>query len=368
MRVFLSNLKNYVREKMPKRVWHEGRRLYRNVQAMILRSLYPSEENRSLLDIPKKGFPPMYYRSEPYGNNELYGMAHHLRRYCGYQGKMWACIEHGVYFGDPYFADEVDDLRFPAIITFSETRRRHLRDLTDKPVLTLGPYINYSQPFLSENEFEKLKNELGRTLLAFPPHSTAESSARYSLQEMCEILNGLRDKGGYQTVLLSFFFKDLSERSIELCKRFGFKPICAGHSLSTQFLPRLKSFIDLADMTVSSSVGTQVGYCVSRGKPHYIIAQDVELLNVGSTGIPRMRIADQRAACIEEMEVLDSFSQYEETITNRQLEVVHKYWGPSTTIDPGELKLYLEYFEHLHNTRFSSVKADVPEPMKWMFQ
>ena len=51
--------------------------------------------------------------------------------------------------------------------------------------------------------------------------------------------------------------------------------VTAGYIMDPLFLSRLKSIIQLSDLTMSNNVGTHLGYCIYLNKPHWIVRQKI---------------------------------------------------------------------------------------------
>jgi hypothetical protein len=268
-------------------------------------------------------------------SNSLYGNSKAIKKAISYtQNKpLKALIEHGYYFGN-FVPPNTFNLKAP-IVTYSETRLQHLktqfRAVSKRQisfeVITIGPYINYADSILNDNEKSRIKQDYGRIFLVFPSHSIEHVTYKYNIGDFLKKIEEVsRD---FDSVFVCMYWKDIQdERYLEYKKR-GYKIVTAGHRNDQNFLGRLKDIIDLSDMTMSNTVGTHVGYCVARNKPHYLFNQfqEVEGDRAEEEFKERKNQAYIKTRDEELGEVIAAFSNLSYTITNKQKRVVEKYWG-----------------------------------------
>lgn len=153
----------------------------------------------------------------------------------------------------------------PACATFGEYRRSVIQSRIPIPVFSVGPYIQYAQPYYSEVREHELRRESGRTLLYFLSHSVNTANA---MREESEIVRRLKDLAKqFDTVLVSVFWWDINNPFVDRLASEGFRIVSAGYVNDPNFLSRLKSIIRLADTAVSDSLGTHAAYCTSLGIP-----------------------------------------------------------------------------------------------------
>lgn len=268
------------------------------------------------------------YSNEVYRGNSFYGAGLAMREYAGVKHPLKACIEHGLYLGEYTNPVECGESGLPAVVTFGPVRARHIGNVSRKPVLMVGPYIAYARDYLDSKETARAKRAIGRTLLAFPSHSTDYIEKRFDVPGYIEHLQERKRKEGFDTVLVSLYFSDVLQGAASLYERAGFTVVTCGYREDSRFLRRLKSLIRLADGTSSNSVGTHIGYCVYFGKPHYIYRQAYKTVGATRSDVevdPTEGLAQSSA--IESAEISDAFAVCAETVTNRQYEVCNEYWG-----------------------------------------
>lgn len=256
-------------------------------------------------------------------DSNYYGYLHIIKMYASTNITDWS-IEHGLMFGD-YIPYSYSCKTIRKIITFSEIRAKFLRNTLNKQVSPIGPYIHYASPILDDITFKSLKKQFGKTLLFFPSHSSVEEIASNNIKHEIDIISKIQKEGQFQTVLVCMYYLDIQKFDYNTnYERNGFKVVTAGHQLDLNFLRRLKSIIMLSDYTISSSVGTQVGYCIYLKKPHYIIGNHI-----------KKDMPD------DYKEILNSFKYFSPAITENQYIIAAKYWGFNSIKSPEQLRQFL---------------------------
>jgi len=284
----------------------------------------------------------------PYGpeerviDNNLYGYAHHLKKYAGIKTDLKAYLEHGLFWGGLIHKDQYN-WHFKRIITLSANRCKSIEaQLPTKKGIAVGPYIHYSDLVYGPEEFLNLKKSLGKTLLVYPSHSVKNLAAKYDLELF--IAEVKRVSKGFETVLISLYFIDAQNpEMVEAFAKHGFKIVTSGHKFDQNFVARQKTIIQLADMTMGNEVGTHVGYCVFLNKPHYIFKQPVQ--HVASSKQEQIRFdtvatKSNIQLAIEEKEVFfKAFGRFNtEAISEEQYALCAHYWGFRDVKTAAELK------------------------------
>lgn len=286
-----------------------------------------------------------HWSREIYIGNSSYGIAEALRGFSGFDQSIFACVEHGVYFGSRVIGAEAWDSGLPGMLTFSEVRVSHIQRVTDKPAFAIGPYISYANSALLPEEFVQMREMLGRVLLVFPAHSVTFESKEFDVESFVMRVRQIRDEGEFDTVLYCLYYVDIDNgRHLEY-ERLGERVVSAGRVRDPAFLPRLKALIELSEGTVSNAVGTHIGYSLALGKPHTLLSQPIAVRERTSGGRSEGGSASELASRDEEMaEVAVHFNGHVGPITNDQLSVCNKYWGFEKLRSPEELRGLLERF------------------------
>jgi len=277
-------------------------------------------------------------------DNNKYGMNYVLKDYMGIpiNHSIDGIIEHGLYLGDYVDKDEFL-LNVKDVITFGDTRIKHLtKKKVNKNIVPIGPYIHYAKRLLDEQDFKALKQELGKVLLVFPSHSMAGGEwSEFNMQDLCEEIK--RVGKDYDTILVSLYYADIGRAA--LYEEQGFRVVTSGHENDSNFLTRQRTLIELADYTMSNSVGSQIGYCVYLNKPHYVYTQKIEQVK-GFSSVMEDKQRTESVLLSEIKEIENAFSAFSQHITSEQREIVEKYWGVKYIKQPQVLKSLLKFHRY----------------------
>lgn len=296
---------------------------------------------------------------ELYKGNCFYGIANNLKEYCGYKSKIYACIEHGVYFGEYINENEAVKSGLPALITFGEQRKQHIRKKSRKKVFCIGSYIHYAKPLLERKEIEKYRKDAGKTLLVFPSHSIDRVKTDFNYDEFIEQIKEFKNKYEFKNVLICLYYRDIELNRHKFYENKGFTIVSAGRREDPKFLNRLRTFFELSDYSISNNVGTHIGYSVMLGVPHTVIHQEMKY-NMDSkledTNIPNLYLDSTR---MEKSEIEQNFASYSENITKEQINICNKYWGNNLIKSNDELfKIFNLCEEKYKNTKRTEREFD----------
>lgn len=285
---------------------------------------------------------PNLYTNENYTPNDFYYHAYHLKRFSGISPfhSLNLSIEHGVYFSNYVWTSDLEHAE-SKIITIGKNRQEIINKLTNKKVVNIGPYIYYVTGFYSEKQLSRLKQKLGRTLLVFPSHSTHWINSAYDIEYFAAEIK--KYAAEYNTVLVCVYWKDILNGHHKYYIKNNFTCVSAGHIYDPFFLPRLKSLISLADMTMSNVIGTHLGYCIFLNKPHYLFSQDIKFNNtlpaLEADTYDRLNKIKMDPAITKMYQL---FSNYSEEITESQKAIVRTYWGTDDIKTKDQLKQILK--------------------------
>ena len=271
-----------------------------------------------------------YYPHSPILENNFYGNAHVLSK--SFDINLYTRIEHGLYFGSivPYRNLESNT---HSIITFSEYRRNFIKEKTDCKVICAGPYIHYADPLFNENYIQKVKIKLGKTLLVFPSHSIPSVHAKFDINNFIKSIQDIQQD--FDTVLVCLYWQDIALGYAEIYKAAGFLIVTAGHIADYYFLNRLKTIIQLSDLTISNNIGTHIGYCIHLKKPHCIINSQViyiagEDRHAAAAELSIRNKQDEKSLLNAKAQILDLFSNIQFSISKEQHECIQYYFGTPT--------------------------------------
>ena len=277
-----------------------------------------------------------YYPVEKMRDSNYYGYALALKTYAGVN-KINAALEHGLYLGNRISVAEKYRTT-KSVIAMSQNRidsfKKHC---IDKPIIAIGPYIHYAEPLLSEDEFKRIKQIVGKVLLVMPVHAAKGTMVAYNHKILLDFIQSVQHE--YDTVMVCVHFRDILNDSncVSDYEALGYRIVCAGNEYDYNFIRRLKSIIQLSDYVLSNSHGTNTGFCTYLNKPQTIIYDKdlVKIHNAYSDDVKKIR-DDQ----VNEIE--GAFSEYSNEITDKQREIVDKYWGISLIKSQEELKRAIE--------------------------
>ena len=282
--------------------------------------------------------------------NDFYFHARYIKKFIGRADKksIKAAIEHGLYYSY-YHWDKDVDTNFGGVITMGKNRRQCLEKVAPgKKIITIGPYLNYVEGLLNQNQFKKEKERLGRNLLVFPGHSTHHVGTDFDIKWLCKEIKKLSKDFDSTTICL--YWKDVLRGGGDIYKKFGFNCVCAGHLYDPYFLPRLRSIIELSDYTASNDVGTHIGYCLMLNKPHYFIKGEKTLVAFGDflkEYVDEFNIDEKRIR--EENLFIEHFSEFGTGITKEQYDFANGYFGFDQIKTKDELKLIIDELDELAN-------------------
>ncbi len=284
----------------------------------------------------------------PYGpeerviDNNLYGYAHHLKKYAGIKKDLKGYLEHGLFWGGMIHKDEYN-WHFNRIITLCKFRCKSIEEqLPNKKAIAVGPYIHYADHVFSPEKLSALKKTLGRVLLVYPSHSVKNLEAQFNFEQFIKKINAL--KKDFDTVLISLYFIDAQNpEMVKLYENHGFKVVTSGHKFDLNFVARQKTIITLADMTMSNEVGTHVGYCNYLNKPHYIFKQSIKRVATSAAEQKRFDTVATKSNYQTEAEqknaFFEAFSTYDDkNITDKQRQLCAEYWGYDDVKSAEELR------------------------------
>lgn len=261
------------------------------------------------------------FTSEIHQPNDWYGHARFFKSYLGlpqnYQFKF--IIEHGVYLTDQVSEAELET-NFPTVLTSSDYRVK-VYPKYNKKAFNIGPFIHYAPHFYSEEKITSEKKRLGKNILVFPGHSLKDLVGKYDNKWFISNIKKLAKS--YDSVRFCLYWIDIQKGFHKFYQDLGFECVSAGHILDPNFVPRLKSLIEITDLTASNDASTHVGYCVYMNKPHIIFHK-----------FPKLETSDKWRKLTLDFwsskpykETLEAFSSIRYKITPKQKEVVRRYFG-----------------------------------------
>lgn len=284
------------------------------------------------------------FTSETHCPNDWYGHASNLKIFLGlpknYRFKF--IMEHGLYLNEQ--VDNIDiETNLPSIITYSDYRKEILRKYR-KHTFSIGPFIHYTKSFLTDKQIFEEKKRLGKSILLFPAHSSSMIGIEYGIINLCKKIKNIGKD--FDSIRVCLYWKDVLLGKNKIYQDFGFECVTAGHMLDPLFLPRLKSLINISDLTISNIASSQVGFCIYFNKPHIILADKLKL-----TASKKWKNRTNEIFQSEGYnEIMNEFSKQNYKITKRQKELIKKYWGTDNVKTKKQLKKIIQKSEEIYLT------------------
>lgn len=239
--------------------------------------------------------PPVFWERELLAINEQYAHDLTLKKYLGLDlgTRLGVIIEHGLVLNRSLVENHLNYPLARRNIVMSRARAEYLASMGVKAA-PIGPYLHYAAPVFSAADLASLRQKLGKTLLFFPSHSTQDVSVVDSYRDLNAMLIDLTKRHGFDSVLVCGYFIDIENGLFDrIEKRDGIHFISCGHRFGPGFLALLKTWLLLADVAASNSLGTQAGYALYCGKPFWVVGeQAITRFYSGAA----QRVADERAA------------------------------------------------------------------------
>lgn len=143
------------------------------------------------------------------------------------------------------------------------------------PVFTVGPYIHYAENMYDQNQRKKIKEENGRVLTIFMPHSIETFERGFNEKSFLDqILSNYREK--FDSIWACVYWADINKPICEDLQRAGIKLVCAGCRFDLNFDRRIKTILDLSDAIVCGGMGTYINYALYYDKPVAYIRCELE--------------------------------------------------------------------------------------------
>ena len=210
-------------------------------------------------------------------NDEYYGHEYWLKHYSGFKKNIFAVIEHGLYFGEnKNRVGNPLEYEMPAIITYGDYRKEVLNvAFPDKEIVNIGPRIAYVQRDESYyNEINGLLKGNKKLLTIFPAHSLSTIKMVYDVDTLMDAAQRLAKKHLIDNIFVCLPYGDTINGNSEVFSSLGLKVLTAGQD-AISFLPRLRSIIEASTISLSNSLGTNLGYCVFLGCQQILIPQQI---------------------------------------------------------------------------------------------
>lgn len=279
-------------------------------------------------------------------SNDFYGHATILKNYLKLNNRyqIKGVIIHGMGLGNTVW-DYERNANLPCIFGFSSNAFKRA-NYGNKLKFSIGPYIYYANNSLQDEEFHKIKKNIGKTLLVFPQHSTHHIDVHYDYNHFISVIKNLSIE--YNTVLVCLYWKDILNKKYKLYEKHGFRCTTAGHMYDNLFLNRLKSIILLSDHVVSNTIETPLSYSILYNKPYYYVEQNFSHVMLRND----ILAPEWDALKLPHVQKIKNiFSKYEDVVTDKQRELITVHAGLNEVKSRDELKELFQFAEDIYQRR-----------------
>lgn len=253
--------------------------------------------------------------------NDWYGHAKNFKNYMSLpQNYRFKFVnEHGVFLTEQVAQSELEtDL--PSFVTYSDYRVDVLKKYK-KNVFKIGPFIHYAPHFFTKEKITYEKKRLGKNILIFHGHSLKSLIQKYNGDWFMKKVKSVAKD--FDTIRVCMYWIDIQLGIHKYYQKLGLECITAGHILDPFFVPRLKSMLEIADLTISNDPSTHIGYSIYMNKPHILFHEFPKL----ETNKKRLKQILDLWSSKPYIETVKAFSSVNFNITPWQRKVVHRYFG-----------------------------------------
>ena len=293
-------------------------------------------------DIPSS----IYCSPEIVPFNDFYGNAEQLKKFLNiascYQLKV--AIQHGNQYGDAYWDEEIKET-LPISLAWGEHIYSIWKKCTSKKIFKIGAPFFYTHGLLDDIEVGKARDRLGKNLLVFPAHSMHNSTISFETEAWIGKIQSISKK--FDTVRICIYWKDYVLGRHKPYLDAGYECVTAGHIFDCNFLPRLRSLLEISDASLSNRIGSFIGYSIFLGRPHVYIDQKIDIKDHNNIG----RVQEEENAWRRDpgvQKIFQSFSSSDFFITDEQIASLDPYFGFSEIKSKSELIGILLLAEELY--------------------
>lgn len=284
------------------------------------------------------------FTNEIHVANDWYSHAKHFKNYMNlpqsYQFKF--IIEHGSFL-TPQIAPTEADSNFPIIVTTNKYRANLLKKHFNFS-FSIGPFIQYVPHFYSDEKIIEEKRRLGKNILLFPGHSAIHHIQKFNVKWF--IQNVKKIAKNFEAIRVCLYWKDIQMGLHKYYKDLGFECVTAGHIIDPFFLPRLKTLIEISDLTVSNDIGTHTGLSIYMNKPHVLFHKFPKLIADRKW---EREVTTQHWKSQPFQDILNTFTKVNFKITSKQRQIADKYYGGKHDIKTKkQFKQIVDFAEKLY--------------------
>lgn len=217
-------------------------------------------------------------------------------------------------------------------------RAQWLREEHGVPAHSIGPWIRFARPLLSEKQLEAQRRHWGKTLLVVLAHSWDQVERSMDLSDCINAVQNIVRQENYRQVVWLRHWKDPEELPLPE----GWTKACNGHRSNPWFLDAMRTLLELSDGLASNAFGTHLGYAAALNKKlHWIDVEPIQHLQ----HLSPEKVAEEEAEWSERQllsqelqQALTLPAELQATTVNNLLD---PYWGLSEKPDPKAMAHFL---------------------------
>lgn len=286
--------------------------------------------------------------------NEMYGIGYQFRRATGYRGKMRFLVEHSINSVRTDNTLEYLNNDFPIVFTPSRGRWEIIQPLTHKLVIPYGPNtLPYAKEICDDYMIDAIKQNLGRTLVVYPQHNTAEFAyfeAQNLIHQFIDYVEKFREEHHFDTVVVCSYFRDVMGCAHVEYEKRGWKIVSCGHHQNYDFGDISKAVYRIADFIIVQGSYATVLQATYMGVPSISIPGNREI-NRGGGVIEDINETMGDGVIYRQCDKL--FDRYREDFTPEQMEWCTKWGGYDVVKTPEEIKLFFDLAKKLYRKDLS---------------
>lgn len=199
----------------------------------------------------------------------FYGHSSALLDYAGFvkntKPVYMPAIEHGINFSEDFLPKTLVDIS-PSFIFQGKYKNSLVREMTAvKPIYNIGPYILYAKDYYSEERIKEIHQKNGRTVVYFLFHTFENNNQMRSFKKNIELFKK-QYGSAFDKLIICVYWLDLSLELLEVAQKENVTIVSAGARFDVEFIKRLRTIINLADMVIGDDIGSYIGYAIALGK------------------------------------------------------------------------------------------------------
>ncbi len=279
----------------------------------------------------------------------LYGHINEMYNYAGLDKKdfiYFPIMEHGIQF---YMQTKKNHP--PRIFQGEYFLDEWRKEYVGNPYYVIGPYIHYARPYYDKETFDRMKSELGKTLVIFPTHTYELAESKYNATKFVDYVMDTLAKD-FDSVVVCSYWADLDHEINKLFSDRGAKIVSAGFRGDYNFIRRLRTIIELSDSVAANSLGTFLGYSIYLKKPVIMFNGDIV------SKMKDISVSEQMSSSMKDIEndFMKIFSLGKESFSEEQISLCNPYWGFDKIKTPEEIAAIFQVNKMIIKRAHGSIK------------